>query len=1120
MEKTVLKKNFVRGRSLIDLVFSWSINDIRNEDLYKKQVRQIPQTFSSISEYMNSFIYPLIEETRADLLSSMSTLPLAPSCVILSFIQAKEYEPPKDYFYHVIFKSVSELENNNGAYEPMVGDLIVLTDVRPKYIEDLDRPNRPFLVALVQRVKADNTLTILASKPILAEEQENKKMKNLYAVFMINMTTNIRIWRALNFELKGENIDIIGKVLQPNSAEAKICTTCISERSCSTAYADTRSISCFSDLNDSQKDAVLSCLETRECKHQNTVKLIWGPPGTGKTTTVGVLLFSLLRMKCRTLTCAPTNTAVLEVTQHLLKNVTESLEYDTYGLGDIVLFGNRERMKIDDRYDLLDVFLDNRVSILRKCLVCPSTCWKDSLLSMTSLLKDPKREYHLYLKTRRVVDNEEEENDGISENKGINVNQGEEIDDQSSKDKKIKKNLKKVIIQTSNQNKNKKTQKDMRPLCKEKKLEHEEIESGDNSSQDKKNEGQGTDECDNTLTFDEFLQKRFNCISKRLTYCIENLYTHLPTSFTSLVVVKKMIKALDFLKSLETLLCAVSVTDKGLLETVFSENVGTGLGHLRELSIVRNECLRVLLSLPQKFPVPDFKDEYDIKEFCLQYSCLIFCTVSSSAKLHEVMADLELLVIDEATQLKECESTIPLQLPGIRHAILVGDERQLPAMVKSKISEEAEFGRSLFERLVLLGHKKHLLNVQHRMHPSISLFPNKMFYENQILDGHNVKGRSYERHFLQGKMYGSYSFINVPHGKEEFNNSHSLKNMVEAAVVSEIVSSLFKESVHTKKKVRVGIISPYKAQVLAIGEKVKNYSADPNDDFSICVRSVDGFQGGEEDVIIISTVRCNQNGTVGFLKNHQRTNVALTRARHCLWILGNEATLTKSCTIWKELVIDAKKRRCFYNANEDQGLSQAITVALVECDQMHILFNMDSSLFWKARWRVFFSNDFLKSMSRVKDTEICKEVLTLLENLANGWRQSLQKKNLYVHHGTSAQLLEQYEVKGLLHLVWTIDILKENSYYIQILKFWDILPLDEIPKLANHLDVLFENYTMEKMNHCKYKCFDGCLVVPMQWPINLSSCPEADPLLSLSEPLASLSLKDESESSSTTYRNN
>ena len=78
------------------------------------------------------------------------------------------------------------------------------------------------------------------------------------------------------------------------------------------------------------------------------------------------------------------------------------------------------------------------------------------------------------------------------------------------------------------------------------------------------------------------------------------------------------------------------------------------------------------------------------------------------------------------------------------------------------------------------------------MHPSISLFPNRMFYENDILDGPNVIERSYKRRFLQGKMYGSYSFINVAHGKEEFDNSHSLQNMVEAAVASEIVSSLCK----------------------------------------------------------------------------------------------------------------------------------------------------------------------------------------------------------------------------------------------------------------------------------------------------------------------------------------
>ena len=166
---------------------------------------------------MNSFTYPLIEETHADLLSSMSTLPLAPRRKILSFKPTKDYEPAKGFFYHVSLKSVSELQKN-GIYEPMVGDIIALTDVRPKNIKDLDRPNRPFLVAFVLRAKDDNILTILASKPILAVEQEKKKRETFYAICLINMTTNIRIWRALNFELEGKNLDIIGQVLQPNSA--------------------------------------------------------------------------------------------------------------------------------------------------------------------------------------------------------------------------------------------------------------------------------------------------------------------------------------------------------------------------------------------------------------------------------------------------------------------------------------------------------------------------------------------------------------------------------------------------------------------------------------------------------------------------------------------------------------------------------------------------------------------------------------------------------------------------------------------------------------------------------------------------------------------------------------
>ncbi|CAK8565284.1 unnamed protein product [Lathyrus sativus] len=96
------------------------------------------------------------------------------------------------------------------------------------------------------------------------------------------------------------------------------------------------------------------------------------------------------------------------------------------------------------------------------------------------------------------------------------------------------------------------------------------------------------------------------------------------------------------------------------------------------------------------------------------------------------MTPVKFLVIDEAAQLKECESTIPLQLPGLSHCILIGDERQLPALVKSKIDNKCEFGRSMFERLVRLGYKRKMLNIQYRMHPSISLFPCKEFYDEKL----------------------------------------------------------------------------------------------------------------------------------------------------------------------------------------------------------------------------------------------------------------------------------------------------------------------------------------------------------------------------------------------------
>lgn len=171
---------------------------------------------------MKSFIPSLIEETHADLLSNMMTLSHAPTCEILTVVYSKD---PKALLYDIIYKKDTEIDKNHKGpmYEPQVGDLIALTNVKPKCIDDLNRPQRFYLIAYVYRVTDleefpdDFQFKILSSKPIGFGEQDKQQSKSetLFAVYLMNMTTNIRVWNALNSE-EG-NTNVIEKVLQPNS---------------------------------------------------------------------------------------------------------------------------------------------------------------------------------------------------------------------------------------------------------------------------------------------------------------------------------------------------------------------------------------------------------------------------------------------------------------------------------------------------------------------------------------------------------------------------------------------------------------------------------------------------------------------------------------------------------------------------------------------------------------------------------------------------------------------------------------------------------------------------------------------------------------------------------------
>lgn len=361
------------------------------------------------------------------------------------------------------------------------------------------------------------------------------------------------------------------------------------------------------NLNESQTEAILSCLSARACGRKHSFKLIWGPPGTGKTKTVSILLCFLLNLKCRTLTCAPTNTAVVQVVSRLLALIKEDSLTSNLALGDIVLFGSKDRLKVDG--SLRHVFLDYRVKRLLNCFA-QTTGWKHCLNAVMDFFENCLSQYH-----------------DCSENKP-------------------------------------------------------------------------------TLTV--FLQRRFRAVADKLVPCIKTLCQDLPRASISEEGLRNLVMLQNLLRSFGDQMCTIATDREVRAIFLRVEQFGDLTLELSStvllLRQIRSQCLNITRTLLETLKLPLTSSKDTIQDFCLINASLVFCTASSSSKLHVVpnMRQFEFLVVDEAAQLKECESLIPLMLSGLRHAVLIGDECQLPAMVRSKVRKNHLFFFAFFFSIFVL----------------------------------------------------------------------------------------------------------------------------------------------------------------------------------------------------------------------------------------------------------------------------------------------------------------------------------------------------------------------------------------------------------------------------------
>lgn len=277
----------------------------------------------------------------------------------------------------------------------------------------------------------------------------------------------------------------------------------------------------------------------------------------------------------------------------------------------------------------------------------------------------------------------------------------------------------------------------------------------------------------------------------------------------------------------------------------------------------------------------------------LQHSEVIVSTLTGAASNILKGKKFHTVCIDEAAQALAPASWIPILRAS--RVIFAGDHQQLPPTVKSMKAEKGGLGKTLFETIIKRKQVSVMLKQQYRMHEEIMRFSGQQFYENEIVADASVKQE------LLHSDIPALSFIDTAGcGFDEVKTAtdQSTSNPEEAQLLLRHLALLINEISDKvpsllENELSIGIISPYRGQVRRLKEQVRDSPMLTSHLERIQVHTVDGFQGQERDVIYISLVRSNAKGEIGFLKDIRRMNVALTRAKKRLVVVGDSGTLTK-----------------------------------------------------------------------------------------------------------------------------------------------------------------------------------------------------------------------------------
>ena len=300
----------------------------------------------------------------------------------------------------------------------------------------------------------------------------------------------------------------------------------------------------------------------------------------------------------------------------------------------------------------------------------------------------------------------------------------------------------------------------------------------------------------------------------------------------------------------------------------------------------------------------------DLETYVVNSVHMVMTTLGSAGnRLLECADKFEVVVVDEAAQSVEPATLSALHL-GSRHAVLVGDPQQLPATIFNVSGRNTKYDRSLFQRLEEAGQPVYMLNLQYRMAPSISHFPRHIFYGGNLLDGPNVLlpeyGNPLKALVLKAApSFRSFMILDLDSTEERSEWGTSLSNRSEALLAVYLFQQLNQWSHGVSTRSRVAVITPYAEQRRLLNRLFEAYLGPRYTDV-VEVNTVDGYQGREASVVIFSAVRADIHSGIGFLADVRRMNVALTRAKHFLFVIARCRSIVVN-PYWGDLVQHARE---------------------------------------------------------------------------------------------------------------------------------------------------------------------------------------------------------------------